>query len=193
MGLLEGGPGEVAATVVLSPSPEGELWPDSQSTLAKTKLVKKKDYDLDGDGTIEEYILEDGRLRVWEDSRLIYESPVDWWVDYFFLGDANNDGLDELNLLVWKAGSFGRHKPLWLEEEDDSIKNHLFIFNLADGKFKPLWQSSNLSRPNYRAALIDSNGDGELELLALEGSYADGRELRLTLWKWDGWGFSRLE
>ena len=155
-------------------------------------LMQHQQFDLDGNGSREEFNLRDGRITVRAGSRMIWQSPDDWWVDYFFLGDANNDGITELNLLVWKAGSFGPHKPFWLEEEDTSIKNHLFIFKLEAGNLKPVWQSSNLDCPNYRAALIDLDDDGENELVVTEGSYTDPAKQEVTLWKWNGWGFSRI-
>ncbi len=154
------------------------------------RLLLKRELDLDGDGQTEQYTLRDGKVTVQVDSRIVWQSPDDWWVDYFFLGDANNDGILDLNLLVWKEGSFGPRMPFWLTEDDPSIKNHLFIFKLEGDAFKPVWQSSNLDQPNYRAALLDLNGDGENELLVLEGSYTNPAEVKITLWKWNGWGFA---
>ena len=34
------------------------------------------------------YILKDGCLTIKEDLNIIWQSPEDWWVDYFFIGDA---------------------------------------------------------------------------------------------------------
>ena len=162
--------------------------------VSQYRLSQSCQFDLDGDGLAEKYTLRDGLLTVEAGSRMIWQSPRDWWVDYFFLGDANNDGTPELNLLVWKEGSFGAQKPFWLEEEvDTGVKNHLFSFKLEEGNLKPMWHSSNLDRPNYRAALIDLNGDGENELVALEGCYNDPGKQKITVWKWNGWGFSRID
>ena len=162
-------------------------------SFSQYRLVQSWKYDLVGDGVQESYTLRDGRIMVKDGSRIIWQSEDDWWVDYFFLGDANNDGILELNLLVWKEGSFGPYKPFWVEEEDLSVKNHLFIFKLEKDTFKPVWQSSNLAHPNYRAALIDIDGDGENELVAVEGSYTDPKQAEVTLWKWNGWGFTRVD
>lgn len=156
------------------------------------RLVQSRYFDLDGDGSEEGFYLRNGQITVRNDYRTIWQSPGDWWVDYFFLGDANNDGIPELNLLVWKEGSFGPHRPFWLAEEDTSVKNHLFIFKLEQGSIKPVWQSSNLDYPNHRAALVDFDNDGEKELLVTEGCYTDPTRREATLWKWNGWGFSRL-
>lgn len=158
----------------------------------ESRLAKEQSFDLDRDGRLEELRLRDGRLRVAGGGQLIWETPREWWVDDFLTGDANNDGVPDLSLLVWKAGSFGANRPFWVEQDDPSVKNHLFIFKMADGAMKPLWQSSNLDRPNLAAALADLDGDGKNELIATEGSYANPRERKTTLWQWNGWGFSMV-
>ncbi|MTI85235.1 MAG: VCBS repeat-containing protein [Firmicutes bacterium] len=157
------------------------------------RLVKHRQFDLDGDGTPEKISLQDGEITVQIGSGFFWCSPRDWWVDYFFLGDADNDGTPELNLLVWKQGSFGPQRPFWVKGEDKEIKNHLFIFRLEKGDIKPVWQSSNLDMPNHWAALLDINDDGENELVAVEGSYTNPGKRKVTIWKWNGWGFSRLD
>ncbi len=113
-------------------------------------------------------------------------------MDDFFLGDSDNNSIPELNLLVWKAGSFGPHKPFWVTEEDYSVKNHLFIFKLVEGVIKPVWQSSNLDRPNYKAGLADLDGDGTNELVVMEGEYDDPGVREAGVWRWNGWGFSKI-
>lgn len=165
----------------------------TRQSLQKYRLMQSREADLDGDCRPEKYTLRNGKITVCADNRIIWQSPDEWWVDYFFVGDANNDGKIELNLLVWKEGSFGSRKPFWVEEDDPAVKNHLFIFKLEGDTFKPVWQSSNLDRPNYRADLVDLNGDGENELVVVEGSYSDPSEGIVTLWKWNGWGFSRID
>ncbi|MCG8400050.1 MAG: CapA family protein [Firmicutes bacterium] len=155
------------------------------------RLVKSRHLDLDRNGVPEHYTLRDGGLEVRAGSRILWRSPDRWWVDDFFLGDANNDGMPELNLLVWREGSFGPSKPFWVTEEDTRVGNHLFLFQLADGAFKPVWQSSRLDRPNYGAHLRDLDGDGENELVATEGCYTDPGKRQVTVWKWNGWGFTR--
>ncbi len=161
-------------------------------SLPEYRLVQSRQFDIDGDGILEEFYLRNGRIAVRNASRTLWQSPDDWWVDYFFLGDANNDCLPEFNLLVWKEGSFGPHRPFWLEEDDTGIKNHLFIFKLEKGGVKPVWQSSNLDHPNYRAAFTDLNDDDKNELVVTEGSYTDPARREVTLWEWNGWGFSHI-
>lgn len=151
--------------------------------------AKKLCFDLDEDGNEENYALEGGKLTVFAGSRIIWQSPEEWRVDDFVIGDANNDGIPDLNLIVWKAGSFGPHKPFWVAEEDKRIRNHLFIFDLVNGAIKTVWQSSNLDRPNYAITLEDLDGDGQNELIATEGDYNDPEKRQISCWKWNGWGF----
>ena len=141
---------------------------------------------------MEKFMLKDGKIEIRKDNKLIWHSPDEWWVDYFFIGDADNDGIDELCLLVWKVGSFGPNRPFWIKEEDTSFRNHLFLFKLIDGEIKALWQSSNLDKPNFYASLVDYNDDGKNELLVIEGSYTDFKLRKRTIWQWNGWGFSLL-
>ena len=162
----------------------------TQKPLPKYRLIQNIEFDLDEDGIIENYSLQNGKLTVKCNSHIIWQSPDNWWVDYFFLGDSNNDSIHELNFLVWKEGSFGPYKPFWLTEEDSSVKNHLFIFKLKNQNFKPVWQSSNLDNPNYYANLIDLNNDGKNELIVIEGSYTNPNRREMTLWEWNGWGFT---
>lgn len=167
--------------------------PGEEPPLYAYRLVQENRFDLNGDGTLESFTLRDGRLTVEAIPGFTWESPPDWWVDYYFFGDANNDGSPELNLIVWKEGQFGRHKPFWVEEEEPGVRNHLFIYKLEQGRLKPVWHSSSLDRPNYRAALFDHTGDGQNELKALEGCYTDPSKQKVTLWTWNGWGFSRID
>ncbi|MFZ5644775.1 MAG: hypothetical protein ACOY46_14405 [Bacillota bacterium] len=160
--------------------------------LPEYRLEKARSFDIDKNGLHENYSLQDGVLKVDSDKKTIWQSPESWWVDDFFLGDANNDGICDLNLLVWKSGSFGSRRPFWVTREDKSIKNHLFIYIPAVGSFKPLWQSSNLDCPNYGSVLEDINGDGKNELVVSEGDYSIPGERRVSVWRWNGWGFSMI-
>lgn len=157
------------------------------------RLTQSRQYDLDGDGNPEDINLKDGHLFIKGGRETLWESPTNWWVDSFFVGDATNNGQPELCLSVWKEGSFGPYKPFWVEEEDTNVKNHLFIYRLENSELKPIWQSSNLDYPIIKAALMDLDGDGDNELVIREGSYTDPKRQELGLWKWDEWGFKRIK
>lgn len=138
------------------------------------------------------FILKNGGLKIMKAGVPIWESPTTWWVDDFVWADVTNDGVPDLSLSVWKEGDFGAAQPFWLKENDRRVRNHFFVFNFVEGEIKPIWQSSNLERPNCTIKIVDTDRDGRNELLATEGNYADWPACipyDRAIWKWNGWGF----
>jgi hypothetical protein len=152
--------------------------------------------DLDGNSLSETYTLNKGVVDVRVRNKLIWQSDSAWRVTDFSLADVTNDGTSDLSLSVWKAGNFGSSKPFWIEENDMSVKNHFFVFDLVNGEMRAIWQSSNLEAPNCSFEVRDINVDGQNELLTVEGDYADAPNCiprAKGVWKWNGWGFAREE
>jgi poly-gamma-glutamate synthesis protein (capsule biosynthesis protein) len=154
---------------------------------------RKEQADLDNNLIQETYTLENGRLTIDEDSKTVWQSPDDWWVDNFALADSTNDGISDINLSLWKAGNFGESKPFWVEENDISVKNHFFVFDYVNGVVKQIWGSSNLGVPNCEFKIMDIDGDGKNDLIVVEGDYSQEPECKgsyVSIWKWNDWGFS---
>lgn len=154
---------------------------------------KKEQADLDNNSILENYDLEDGRLTITENEKMIWQSPSDWWIDNFALADSNNDGVVDINLSLWKSGSFGTSKPFWIKENDISVKNHFFVLDFSGGTIKQVWGSSNLAEPNCEFKIADVDNDGKNDLVVVEGDYS--QKLKCTgnyvaVWKWNDWGFS---
>jgi len=148
--------------------------------------------DIDNNSLIENYNLAQGRLTIMENKRTIWQSPDDWWVDNFVLADANNDGIKDINLSLWKSGSFGSSQPFWIEENDPSVRNHFFVLDLTDGMVRQVWGSSNLSRPNCEFAVLDIDNDSKNELVVVEGEYSPDFQCQgkyVAVWQWGDWGF----
>lgn len=156
-------------------------------------MAKSVKADLNKNNQTEEYSLANGILKISENSQTIWQSSNQWWVDDFALADSTGDGMTDINLSVWKAGNYGSSKPSWVKENDQSIKNHFFVFDLDKNEVKPVWQSSNLDQPNCKFALADVNQDKKQELVVLEGEYtADWtcQANHLAVWHWPEWGFT---
>lgn len=187
------------------------LWAGYGAGAGTLRAEQVREYDLDRDGRTESYMLKDKQLSVNQDGQEIWRSPADWQVTAFVLADATNDGQDDLLLVVWKAGSFGRDKPFWIKDDDTRLSNHLFVLNLRQGQLKPVWFSSALDRPIQRLTVRDFNQDGKNELVVQEEPAGEGRAgwIRLrdwilrspgsaaadttTYWQWQSWGFYRLD
>lgn len=148
--------------------------------------------DITGDGQPEALSLKHGRLTATEGQITLWATPDEWWVDAALVADADNDGGQNIVLSVWKSGSFGPSKPFWVAENDPGVKNHLFVFAFRQGQIEPVWQSSNLAKPNCELIFADVNNDQEQELVVIEGVYGRANECQgkyLAVWKWDEWGF----
>ncbi|MDD4564617.1 MAG: hypothetical protein PHE79_03970 [Eubacteriales bacterium] len=160
---------------------------DSDQSILKTD-------DLDGDGGMEEYYLLGETLTVKKGEQELWETPADWQIQTFSLGDVNNDGKAELVFSLWKKGSFGKIRPFWHTGKDDSYKNHLFVYKFEEDAFKPVWCSSDLDRPILSIDILDINDDGLNELVVEEGQYQLPITFRsLAVWQWDQWGFFNMK
>lgn len=159
----------------------------------KEVISKQEQADLDNNSIKETYILETGRLTISENSKMVWQSPSEWWVDNFVLADSNNDGIADINLSLWKAGNFGSSKPFWVKENDMSVKNHFFVLDFSGGSIKQVWGSSNLAEPNCEFKIADVDNDGKNDLVVIEGDYSQKSKCTghyVAVWKWNDWGFS---
>ncbi len=103
----------------------------------------------------------------------IWKTPADWQVQDVLVMDIDRDGQEELVLLVWKHGSYGRHLPIWEKKNDIRLEQHIFIYRLqkntkyedediraqdetaeenvrgnndSTGVMRPIWMSSSLGK-----------------------------------------------
>jgi poly-gamma-glutamate synthesis protein (capsule biosynthesis protein) len=156
-------------------------------------ISKQERADLDNNSVSENYDLENGNLTIVENEKMIWQSPSDWWIDDFILADSNNDGVVDINLSLWKSGSFGTSKPFWVKENDMSVKNHFFVLDFSGGAIKQVWGSSNLTEPNCEFKIADVDNDGKNDLVVVEGDYSQKPKCTgnyVAVWKWNDWGFS---
>ncbi|WP_084062084.1 DUF3160 domain-containing protein [Desulfofundulus thermosubterraneus] len=68
---------------------------------------------------------------------------------------------------------------------------------LPPGKRHPLpkkvvWPEVHAQKHLIEIDLVDIDGDGKNELIAIEGDYSDPGVRQVSAWRWNGWGFSLI-
>ena len=189
--------------------PEAVLRPNTQKV------------DLDGDGISDYVCLSEGVARIQavpcgsanapqsfaalqfaSQPELRWQSPDGWQVTQFGLGDLDNSGLPEVSLLVWRPFEpwpIDRIVPnpgrIDAHQNAAGMSCHVILIGWRSGSFRELWAGSALADPLLALASADMNGDGRLELAALESKYdqpPEGPAPALTVWGWNGFGFDLL-
>lgn len=149
------------------------------------------------DGRLE-VVLDDRQVHVRGNQSHIWDSDPLWDVRKMLVADLDNDGLREAALTLWKPctlepsvvhNHFGFTPPC----EEGTLRNHLFLYGWLDGEWRALWCSSPMADPIREMAVDDLDGDDQNEFVVLEGSYDDPTDepaRHVSVWRWNGWGFT---
>ena len=129
-------------------------------------------------------VLSKKSVSVAYEDNIIWTSPDGVKVQKALSCDADNDGQDELVLLCWKKGRYGKAKPIWVEKDERKWSQHLFVYEYTPDEVRPKWMSSYIG---LDVSDIVSNQKrapyNRLWLTDLEG--------RVSSWVWDSWGFTK--
>lgn len=138
--------------------------------------------DINDDGIVEECVLKNRKFTIFHNGETIWKSKEEWKVENYLLGDINDDGYMDILLLCWKRGSFGEHRPFWVEKDDTSYSQHIFIFSVTEKGIGSIWMSSEL-KPELKK--WEMHEDGTMTFVSKDGES--------MLWGWEGWGLVRLD
>lgn len=131
-------------------------------------------------------------------SCFLEDLPASWQVRASLRTDLNRDGQSECALLVWRPWEDWpimrwSDSPSPITGNRDARGDSSHIILIDPSSHRELWAGSALAVPIIQIATGDVDGDGEAELIALEGDYATGRSgpaRHVAVWKWNGFGFT---
>jgi hypothetical protein len=156
--------------------------------------------DLNYDGTTERIAFHGTGVSILRGQESLWTSPPEWQIRMAQITDLNRDGRPELTLLVWRPFApwpvdavlpHGGRIAGFHDAQNQSC--HIILIGWAGGRFRELWAGSALAEPLLYFYAADWNGDGRQELMAVETEYDHPLKGRaLSLWEWNGFGFSLM-
>lgn len=128
--------------------------------------------------------LEQKAVSILRNGDLLWSSSKELQVQSVLSGDIDGNGEEELILLCWKTGRYGRHRPFWVEKDEPGWSQHIFVYEYDSEKIKPKWMSSYIGQ-DVSKICIDSSLPpfDRLWLTAPDGSS--------SRWVWNSWGFAK--
>ncbi len=120
------------------------------------------------------------RITVYRDGTKIWKLPPEVSAQEFLLEDIDHDGDNELLILCWKRGRFGKRRPTWVKHDEIGYSQHIFIYELEGDVVRPKWMASDIGMD----AETMSFEDGMLLI-----TDTDGVE---TKWRWNSWGLDKM-
>ena len=129
------------------------------------------------------FTLKNKRLELEKDNTALWTSPKDILVQDFLWCDINHDNKAELLILCWRIGRYGNAKPYWVENDEHTWSQHIYIYELRDNEeIHPIWMASDIGMD-----VKDWSFDDIDRLVITETS---GRR---TSWDWVSWGLSLVK
>lgn len=115
---------------------------------------------------------------------IIWTSPDGVRVQDALFCDIDGDGFQELILLCWKRGRYGKYKPFWVEKDESGWSQHIFIYECQKKEIRPKWMSSYIGQDVVSVSVGEGTASPHRLLLT-------DRDGIISSWVWDFWGFTK--
>lgn len=129
-------------------------------------------------------VLGQKKVQVLLDDEVLWNSPENVKVQDILLCDIDRDMQNELILLCWKIGRYGKRMPFWVEEDERTWSQHIFVYEYSTKEIRPKWMSSYIGQD---VAVMQDNGK-KAPYTRLWLTDAEGQT---SSWIWDSWGFTK--
>lgn len=131
-----------------------------------------------------EITLADKTVCVVYGGKKIWNSPESLKVQQVLFCDIDRDNREELILLCWKRGRFGKSRPFWVEKDEAGWSQHIFVYEYEKEEIRPKWMSSYIG-VDVVSISSHENKNGDRRVLLTD------TEKNTSCWRWNSWGFER--
>ena len=127
-------------------------------------------------------VLKNNTFSIIKNEDILWKTEDGYKVKDFLYCDIDRDNKNEILLLLWKKGKFGKNKPFFASDDKNKWTQHIFIYDFDGNKIKPIWFSSYIS-----VVAKDFYYDEEYKILNILDT-DNGR----TRFKWQTWGLTGI-
>ncbi len=114
-----------------------------------------------------------------------WESDAGFFMQDALMTDLDLDGEKEIILLLWKIGKYGKHRPFWVERDEITYSQHVFIYSVSEsGSIRHRWGASEIGREIVRMKLMEKN-DSLILTEDVGGNCA--------VWRWESFGLKTID
>lgn len=111
------------------------------------------------------------RVKAYRDGKCIFKSPRGCLVQNIIYTDIDRDGENELLMLNFNIGRYGKHRPFWVDHDELKLFQHIYIYDYKTKEeiFRPIWMASDIGMDasdfymqdsdKQVVGLIDKNGN----------------------------------
>ena len=115
----------------------------------------------------------------------IYKSDERFKIQDVITTDIDRDGKEEIITVLWKKGIYGKHRPFWVESDEDTYSQHIFLYRFdQDGKIVSMWCASDTGILVKRIKVFEKNS----RIIMCEDISGE-----VTMWNWDSWGLKQID
>lgn len=121
-------------------------------------------------------------ISLYNNNELKWQSPKEWKIQDCMIEDIDRDGIDELLMLTWKKGRYGKRMPFWEKNNDSDWGQHIYIYKTTPNSIKPMWMASSIGTDVVSWGYVCN------KYLVTENTNNES-----TSWIWKSWGLDKVD
>lgn len=126
-------------------------------------------------------VVDNKTVNVINNNEILWSLNKNCKVQSALLCDIDNDKQDELLVLCWKIGKYGKRRPFWVKHDELKWSQHIYIYEIGETKVTPKWMASDIMQ---EVKSWESVNDHFIVNYSPEG--------KKSTWTWISWGLERV-